>query len=174
MADNDNRKLFRHSVGEVRLVYSDRDQSSAPKPLPIPRFSIQDEAMAVDELLLYRHEEMDVDCGEPLQWAKEGIRAKTQRRLRQGKYAIADELDLHGFRVEPAQLAIIEFIDYALAHQYTCVCIIHGKGLHSRAQPKLKQLTAKILRQMPGVLAYCSARPVDGGTGTVYVLLRAA
>lgn len=172
MTDDHDSKLFRHSVGEVRIVSDDRDQSRPPKPLPIPSFSIKDEAIVVDELLLFSPEEMDVECGEELQWSKDGIRPKTRRRLRQGKYSVADELDLHGFRVEPAKLAIIEFIDYACARQFTCVRIIHGKGLRSRIRPKLKQLTAKILRRMPNVLAYCSARPVDGGTGAVYVLLR--
>ena len=30
------------------------------------------------------------------------------------------------------------------------------------------------LRRRADVLAYCSARPVDGGSGAIYVLLRAA
>jgi len=30
------------------------------------------------------------------------------------------------------------------------------------------------LRQMDAVLAFCSARPNDGGTGAVYVLLKKA
>jgi DNA-nicking Smr family endonuclease len=36
----------------------------------------------------------------------------------------------------------------------------------------LKGMVDKWLRQRDEVLAFCSARPVDGGTGAVYVLLK--
>ncbi len=174
--DNDNypgddSKLFRDSIGEVRPVSDDRDESRPSPPAPVPVFSLQDEAMVVSELLLYGPEQMEVECGEELRWHKDGLRPRIMRRLRQGRYSVADELDLHHMRSDEAQLAIIEFVNQARDRQLTCVRIIHGKGLRSRIQPKLKQLTAKLLRRMPGILAYCSARPVDGGTGAVYVLL---
>ena len=51
--------------------------------------------------------------------------------------------------------------------------IVHGKGLRSRqGQPVLKVKVNHWLRQREEVLAFCSARPVDGGTGAVYVLLK--
>lgn len=51
--------------------------------------------------------------------------------------------------------------------------IVHGKGNGSRHRgPVLKQKLNYWLRQRDEVLAFCSARPVDGGTGAVYVLLR--
>ncbi len=172
---NDNKadddRLFRDSIGEVRRVTHDRDLSRPAPPAPVPTFSRQDEAVVVSELLQYDPEQLDVECGEELQWAKDGIRPKTRRRLRQGRYSVADELDLHGLRSEQAEQAILEFIAWSFDQQHTCVRIIHGKGLRSRIQPKLKTLTAKLLRRIPGVLAYSSARPVDGGTGAVYVLL---
>lgn len=164
-------KLFRDSIGDVRPVINDRDISRPTPPAPIPTFSLQDEAVVISELLLYGPEQLDVECGEELRWAKDGIRLKTQRRLRQARYSVADELDLHGMRTEEAEQAILEFIAYSFEQQHSCVRIIHGKGLRSRIQPKLKILTAKLLRRIPGVLAYSSARPVDGGTGAVYVLL---
>lgn len=165
-------KLFRDSVGEVRPVTDDRDASRPAPPPPVPSFSMQDEAVVVSELLLYGPEQLDVECGEELLWSKSGIRPRTLRRLRQGRYSVAAELDLHGMRSEAAQAAIMDFIGLALERQHTCVRIIHGKGLRSRIQPKLKILTAKLLRRLPEVLAYSSARPVDGGTGAVYVLLK--
>ncbi len=36
----------------------------------------------------------------------------------------------------------------------------------------LKRLTDSLLRRRKEVLAFASARPNDGGTGAVYVLLR--
>jgi DNA-nicking Smr family endonuclease len=55
----------------------------------------------------------------------------------------------------------------------TCVRIIHGKGLRSRHKgPVIKTKVNTWLRQRDDILAFCSARPVDGGTGAIYVLLR--
>ncbi len=53
-----------------------------------------------------------------------------------------------------------------------CVRIIHGKGLRSGHRgPVLKAAVNAVLRRTGAVLAYVSARQVDGGTGAVYVLL---
>jgi DNA-nicking Smr family endonuclease len=53
------------------------------------------------------------------------------------------------------------------------VRIVHGKGLRSSQKgPVLKNKVAGWLQQRDEVLAYASARPADGGTGAVYVLLR--
>jgi DNA-nicking Smr family endonuclease len=52
------------------------------------------------------------------------------------------------------------------------VRIIHGKGLRSgRRGPVLKGMVGAMLHRVGPVLAYVSARQVDGGTGAVYVLL---
>jgi DNA-nicking Smr family endonuclease len=53
------------------------------------------------------------------------------------------------------------------------VRIIHGKGNTSLGKmPVLKGRVNSWLRQKNEVLAFCSARPNDGGTGAVYVLLK--
>jgi DNA-nicking Smr family endonuclease len=56
------------------------------------------------------------------------------------------------------------------------VLIVHGRGLGSKDNiPVLKEkLQAWLTRGAIGrhVLAFTSARPWDGGTGAVYVLLR--
>ncbi len=50
---------------------------------------------------------------------------------------------------------------------------MHGKGHGSLHKlPVLKTKVQGWLRQRDEVLAFCSARPVDGGTGAVYVLLK--
>ena len=54
-----------------------------------------------------------------------------------------------------------------------CVRIIHGKGYGSNNKgPIIKPLVNKWLQQRNEILAFCSARPIDGGTGAVYVLLK--
>jgi DNA-nicking Smr family endonuclease len=53
--------------------------------------------------------------------------------------------------------------------------VIHGKGRGSGQRgPVLKHVVNHWLRRMDGVLAFASARPVDGGTGAAYVLLAPA
>jgi DNA-nicking Smr family endonuclease len=58
---------------------------------------------------------------------------------------------------------------------YRTLLIIHGRGLKSDLGPVLKEsvvkwLTTGTLSHL--VLAFCSARPCDGGTGALYVLLK--
>jgi len=56
-----------------------------------------------------------------------------------------------------------------------CIRIIHGKGYGSSNQgPVIKPLVNQWLRKKAEILAFCSARPVDGGTGAVYVLVKSA
>ncbi len=83
-------------------------------------------------------------------------------------------LDLHGMTVDQARLAVLEFLLMSQKAGFRCVQIIHGKGKLSQTVPKLKNHVNYWLAQFPGVLAFSSAQARDGGTGGVYVLLRAA
>ena len=52
--------------------------------------------------------------------------------------------------------------------------VIHGKGLSSRDhEPVLKARVGGWLAQRADVLAFCQARPEEGGSGAVLVLLSA-
>jgi DNA-nicking Smr family endonuclease len=71
-----------------------------------------------------------------------------------------------------AKAALYEFLSAAGLAGIRCVRVIHGKGRRSGHQgPVLKRKLGRWLQLRDDVLAYCSARPVDGGTGAVYVLL---
>jgi DNA-nicking Smr family endonuclease len=94
------------------------------------------------------------------------------RKLRRGQYRVQAEIDLHGLTVREAKEALREFVADALQRHFRCVRIIHGKGLRSGHRgPVLKGAVSSVLRRIGPVLAYVSARPVDGGTGAIYVLL---
>ena len=72
-----------------------------------------------------------------------------------------------------AHALINDFLRTARLEGKRCLKIIHGKGLSSDAKlPVLKGKVDSWLRRKGEVLAYCSARPDDGGTGAVYVLLK--
>ena len=72
------------------------------------------------------------------------------------------------------RVAMSEFLAEVSAMRGSCcVRIIHGKGRKSLADaPVLKPMVAAWLKNRQLVLAYCSAKATQGGTGAVYVLLR--
>lgn len=166
-----DRELFLQALGEVRILRHDRIEDRALPPPPTPRQTRQDEARVLGELLLHDAESLDVQTGEELSWLRAGLPQKILRQLRRGRFAVADELDLHHLRESTARQCVLDFIAACVSDQQRCVRIIHGKGQRSRHGPVLKNMTAHLLPRIPAVQAFCSARQVDGGTGAVYVLL---
>jgi DNA-nicking Smr family endonuclease len=114
-----------------------------------------------------------VTGGEALSFQRAGVRTQVMRRLRRGLYPIDDELDLHGLSQSAARDELADFIARSRDRGCRCVRIIHGKGYRSGARgPVLKTAVSFWLRLHLEVMAFVSARPIDGGTGAVYVLLR--
>ena len=168
----EDRILFRETVGPVRPVHHDR-MEHRQRPPPEPRLSHDDERQVIDELLSWPVEPDELDTGEELYYRRDGIQNKVLRKLRRGQYRVSAVLDLHGMNVATARQALLEFLHDAKREHMTCVRIIHGKGLRSRHKgPVIKTKVNAWLRQRDDILAFCSARPVDGGTGAIYVLLR--
>lgn len=98
------------------------------------------------------------------------------KKLREGEFSVQAELDLHGLSQREARDEIRQFIEECSRNNLTCVRIIHGKGKNSRNYiPVLKRQIPRWLSQKRTsryLIAYTSARPVDGGMGAIYVLLR--
>jgi DNA-nicking Smr family endonuclease len=96
--------------------------------------------------------------------------------LRSGRFAIQAHLDLHGLTEEQAREATEAFLRGSVRKGYGCVRIIHGRGRHSPDRRSvIKESVLGWLRTRRAgryVVAYTSARLVDGGGGAVYVLLR--
>lgn len=116
----------------------------------------------------------EVGAFESLLYHRKGIRLQELSRLKMGEFAIEAELDLHGLTEEQADSALLAFVERCYQAKKRCVLVIHGKGYNSEVQaPVLKNLTNRRLRQMKSVLAFCSTQPKDGGTGSLYVLLKA-
>ena len=159
-----DRELFLKSIGDViPLETHDRIEPvfSSPKPIPVQR--IADE-FSVESLL---------ETDETLSYAKNGIGPDVVRKLRRGHWVIQDQLDLHGMRRDEAREMIVEFLRQAAVRGIRCVRIVHGKGLGSiNNEPVLKKLVHKWLVQRADVVAFCQAKPADGGSGAVVVLLK--
>jgi DNA-nicking Smr family endonuclease len=116
------------------------------------------------------------DTGEGMEGIAEGIDRRLLRRLKRGEYAVQGHLDLHGLCAEEALKEVEQFVATAQKEGRRCLLMIHGRGLNSKdGVPVLKErLKTWLTRGRIGraVLAFCSARPADGGAGAVYVLLR--
>jgi DNA-nicking Smr family endonuclease len=166
-------EIFREAMADVTPLPG--DGRIEPSPARTPPRAVQqarDDREVLRELMDLSNLDT-VETGEELLWLKPGYPSKMLRRLRRGHFSVADTLDLHHMDVETARGVLLDFIDYALRRGYGCIRIIHGKGLRSRAQPRLKILTNRILFKHPRVVAYASCLPVNGGTGATDVLLSA-
>jgi DNA-nicking Smr family endonuclease len=165
---DDDTALFRRELAEVQPLKQDRVDPHRRKPRPIP---LQLDLPADDELReLYSDQE--IETGEVLLFSRPGLQKRVVQDLRRGRMEVGLELDLHGLTVAYARQLLQELLRECRHRDVRCVQIIHGKGKSSEDQPVLKHKLNLWLRQREEVLAFCSARPRDGGTGAVYVLLR--
>jgi DNA-nicking Smr family endonuclease len=102
-----------------------------------------------------------------------GIDRREIGKLKRGEYPVADRRDLHGLTTTEAGSSVRRFVDNSRHKGHRCICIIHGRGLHSEGNVALlKAKVRECLRAHPAVLAYADAPRSDGGAGAVYVLLR--
>jgi DNA-nicking Smr family endonuclease len=105
-----------------------------------------------------------------------GLDPRVVRRLREGQFAYQSHLDLHGMTAQEARVVVDRFLNDAHRNGQRCVLIVHGRGHNSKDQvPVLKNRLSTWLARGSWarlVLAFTSARPCDGGTGALYVLLR--
>lgn len=169
----EDRKLFRDSMKGVKPLSA---KKKAPvrrtKPAPRARFADAEKRAVLEESLRLDLQDGATMSSEELWYAKTGVQHALMRKLRRGQFSARAELDLHGLRSEDARAVVAEFLYEAGQRGYRCVRIIHGKGLGSGPKgPIIKQKLGGWLRQRKEVLAFCSARPVDGGSGALYVLL---
>ena len=170
---DDDRQAFSRAMSDVRPLAAKPAPPARPLPRAVARFARAER----QELLL----ESRVQAGDPavhehgghLQFRRIGVREDLLRRLQRGQFPVEAEADLHGLRLHPAQDALRQFVADCVARRLRCVRVIHGKGLRSGpGGPVLKIAVSHWLRQLASVAAYASARPADGGSGAVYVLLR--
>lgn len=171
--NEDDSRLFREAIGEVRPLAPAPAPPATAKPAPHPRMLEADEAAVPGQLLDMAFDPALLEVGEELGYLRDGYPPKLLRQLKRGQFSVQDDLDLHQMNAAAAQASIVAFLAEARQHGLRCVRIVHGKGLRSKAQgPVLKQLTDALLRRRADVLAFTSARPAQGGTGAVVVLLQ--
>lgn len=172
MSQENDSRLFRDAVRGVKRLKSPQRVPEGPKPRPTARFTRADRLAVLEESLREGPDDPAVEGGEALAFHRPGLQQGVLRKLRRGDYHVQGEIDLHGLSLLEARQALRDFLAHALANRWRCVRIVHGKGLRSGHRgPVLKGMVSSVLRRLDPVVAYVSARPVDGGTGAVYVLL---
>jgi DNA-nicking Smr family endonuclease len=164
-------ELFRDAMSDVKPIV---DRARAPaarrKPPARARFTAADRALVLVESLQGVVEGMDT--GDEIAFRREGVQDRVLKKLKRGEYRVEEICDLHGLRVDEAKAALRQFLAESLARQLRCVRIIHGKGKGSGPKgPVIKTAVNMILRKTAPVLAFTSARRIDGGTGAINVLL---
>lgn len=165
--------LFHAAMRDVApLPVSDKVISSNSKIPPIPRkASYQEQAVSADALS--DHITVEIEAGDAWSYVRPGMPHQTLRRLRRGYWRIQDDLDLHGFTRDEARQELSVFLDECVRKNFRCARVIHGKGLTSKnREPVLKARVGNWLMQRADVLAFCQAKPEDGGGGAILILLR--
>lgn len=142
-------------------------------PSPWPRQRHHEDVRIMAEAMTDHWPWDELETGEELLFMRPGVQHEALRKLRRGEWLIQAELDLHGLASDAARLAVAEFLQTCRHRNKRCVRIIHGKGLGSRnREPVLKLKLKNWLAQRDEVLAFCQARPADGGGGAALVLIK--
>jgi DNA-nicking Smr family endonuclease len=166
---------FRAAVRDVKPLLQTPPAAGLAKPQPRARLRkpAAEAGEHLDELMPLLGTASPDAAAAVLSFQRSAVRSQVMRRLKRGLYPAEDELDLHGLTQTAARDRLVEFIAHSRDCGRRCVRIIHGKGYRSGARgPVLKTAVDLWLRRHPDVMAFSSARTIDGGTGAVYVLLR--
>jgi DNA-nicking Smr family endonuclease len=168
------RDFFALSVGPVTpLRPSGLAELQRPRPAPIPRQRQRDEQQVLRSSLSDEFDPVTLmETDERLTYHRAGVSPDVLRDLRQGRWTIQGQIDLHGLRRDAAREALGEFLAESAKQGWRCVRVVHGKGLGSPGrEPVLKGKVLSWLAQRREVLAYTQARGPDGGAGALIVLL---
>lgn len=114
-----------------------------------------------------------VESEQELLFAAPGLQLSQLKKLRRGHIPWQAGIDLHGQTIDQARDSLSLFIRDCQQQRLRVVLVVHGKAYSEAGQQALlKSYVNDWLRQLPVVVAFCSAQPKDGGSGAVYVLLR--
>lgn len=114
--------------------------------------------------------------GESVQGQVVGLDSKMLTSLASGSQSPEARLDLHGMNAAQAFQALVPFFKSSWHKGLRIIIVVTGRGINSpTGMAVLRQKLAAWLTQAPFnqvVMAFSTAQPCDGGTGSMYVLLR--
>jgi DNA-nicking Smr family endonuclease len=170
---DEDELLFQEAMQDVRRLPQDRRSNQ-----PLPKWSFKQQPKDhhfESESVSFQHNAYSpqVSGDETLSYRKDHLREKTYKLLKQGRLPIEARLDLHGHTADEAIASTQRFLDDITAYGVKCCLIVHGKGQYNpNSPPLLKNILNQWLRDHQDVIAFHSARPGDGGTGALYILLK--
>ena len=174
ITDGEDKRLFRDSMRDVTPIATSDKIDHTHKLTPPAPHKIRQAEQSTPKGSLSDYTSLEIAPGDEWSFLRPGLSRQTLRRLRRGYWGIQAHTDLHGFTRDEARSELAAFLDSCNKNNYRCVRIIHGKGLSSKnRKPILKTRIGNWLVQHDNVLAFCQARPEDGGSGAVLVLLKA-
>ncbi|MDR2444134.1 MAG: Smr/MutS family protein [Deltaproteobacteria bacterium] len=177
-----DESLFLRAMDGVQPLNQGKGRNlTQPKPAshwktPGPEAEDQEVLDFLTDLVTGRAEFDLTYSDEHVEGQVKGLPASTMARLRQGQIPTQDHLDLHGMTLKEAEEAIRRFISRSLDLGRYCLLLIHGRGLRSPdGVSVIKRNLENLLlhRQVKQhILAFTTAKPIDGGLGASYILLR--
>ena len=174
-AAEQDKHLFLDAVKNARPLNIDVPFTEKTHPKPIAKQFLRDEKQALrDSLSDDYYPAHELESGEELLYLRTGQSPSILSKLRRGFWVVQAQIDLHGLISDEAREYVAEFLGSCKKKNIRCVRIVHGKGLGSRnREPVLKHKLRNWLIQKDEVIAYAQAKPEDGGSGAVIVLLKA-
>src|SRR5689334_12169489 len=173
--DEEDRALFRKAMQGVRRLRTEpRHGGTRPRRNPRAHFTRLERLAVLRESLTGAASPLEPveESGDALLFRRSSVNESVFRRLRGGQFRVDGEIDLHGLTAADVEPALRAFLSEALLHRARVVRVIHGKGLRSGNRgPVLKLVASSYLCRVGAVLAFASAREVDGGSGAILVLL---
>ena len=167
--------LFQTAVKNARPLNVDVPHTEKTYPKHIAKQFMRDEKQALkDSLSDDFYPAHELESGEELLYLRTGQSPDVLSKLRRGFWVVQAQIDLHGLISDEAREYVAEFLSSCKKRNIRCVRIVHGKGLGSpNREPILKHKLRNWLMQKDEVIAYAQAKPEDGGSGAVIVLLKA-
>ena len=100
----------------------------------------------------------------------------TVGKLQSRQYSPEAHIDLHGLNAEQAYHNLIAFFRNSYQRGLRTVLVVTGKGKNSiNGMPILRNKVQEWFTKDPFrrvIIAFCTAKQEDGGTGALYVLIR--
>jgi DNA-nicking Smr family endonuclease len=169
--NNQDDRLFAEAMGKVRRMTSaNKIIPEKAKPKPEAAISVRQAQPLLQPKTVAASPRQ---AEEPWVLRADGISRERLRRFAAGRPPLEQTLDLHGVTRNEALDLLEDLFRGAVRDQLRALCIIHGRGLHSRDKPVLKEAVYQWLRRGPFAHTVLAVIPQPGsGGGACLVLLR--
>lgn len=172
-------ELFKSEMDDVQEIKEFRalacDQPHRKMSAGTARPDPDREALAVLGRIAEGREPIHLpDTQEYVEWANPDYHDHIIPKLHEGHFSVQAYLDLHGCTVSEAEEELDLFFEESSRKSFSCVKIIHGRGLRSVKGARIKNAVVKRLsgHYRKDIVAFVTARQCDGGLGALYVLLK--